>query len=88
MYSDEEGNEKAITESGIDTDWYLLDDNFQIAIVASAGGPLPKSVSSDLPRLEKMIAYFRSLPVSSEVILTDDVCKLIDGYSQQQKIHI
>ncbi|NLR62516.1 hypothetical protein HGH93_30775 [Chitinophaga polysaccharea] len=86
MYSAERINEKAAIESGIDTDWYLLDDNFQIAIVASAGGLLPESVSSDLPRLERTIKYFRALPVlSNEITLTDDVCKLIAGYNQQQK---
>ncbi|HVI45417.1 MAG TPA: hypothetical protein VM802_11120 [Chitinophaga sp.] len=47
LYSEEKLNEKASNEAGIDTDWYLLDSKRQIAIVASAGGLLPESVSSD-----------------------------------------
>lgn len=35
MYSEERTKEKAINESGIDTDWFLADSNGKIAVVCS-----------------------------------------------------
>ncbi|MET3878745.1 hypothetical protein [Chitinophaga sp. OAE865] len=86
MYSEERIKEKAINESGIDTDWFLMDSNGKIAVVASAGGLLPDSVSSDMERLKRMIEYFRSLPILSDDIIIDErVLKLIDSYNGKQK---
>lgn len=73
-------------EPGIDTDWYFTDSNNQIAIVASGGGLLPESTSSDKERLTRMIKYFRSLPVSSnDIIIEDQVLQLIDNYNEKQE---
>lgn len=86
MYSEERIKEKAINESGIDTDWYLMDNNGKIAIVASGGGLLPDSVSSNMERLKRMIKYFRSLPILSDDIIIDErVLKLIANYNKKQK---
>lgn len=86
MYSEERIKEKAMNESGIDTDWYFFDRKGQIAIVASAGGLLPESVSSNMNRLKRMIEYFRSLPVlSNDIVIEEDVLKLVHNYSSGQK---
>lgn len=86
MYSEERIKEKAMNESGIDTDWYFLDNSGQIAVVASGGGLLPESVSSDMGKLAKMVEYFRSLPVlSNDIIVEEYVLKLIDNYNEKQK---
>ncbi|MEZ2440277.1 hypothetical protein AB6805_01045 [Chitinophaga sp. RCC_12] len=55
MYSEERVKEKAVNESGIDTDWYFLDNKGQIAVVASGGGLLPESVSSDMDKLRRRL---------------------------------
>lgn len=86
MYSEERINKKAMNESGIDTDWFLMDSNGKIAVVASGGGLLPDSVSSDMVRLKRMIEYFRSLPILSDsIIIEEPVLKLISNYNEKQK---
>jgi len=86
MYSEEGIEEKAINESVIDTDWFLRDSNGKIAVVVSAGGLLPDSVSSDMVRLKRMIEYFRSLPILSDsIIIEEPVLKLIGNYNEKQK---
>jgi len=86
MYTNQRLSEKSCTESGIDIDWYFLDPTGQIAIVASAGGLIPDPIASDMDRLRKMIAYFRSLPVlSNNIIIENHVLDEIKHYTQQQK---
>jgi len=86
LYSEKRINEKALIESGIDTDWYFMDNSGKIAIVASGGGLLPESVSSDMGRLTRMIKYFRSLPVlSNDIIIENRVLKSIKTYNEKQK---
>lgn len=86
MYTEERLIEKASVESGLDTDWYFMDKFGKIAVVASAGGLLPDPVAADMNRLERMIAYFRSLPVlSSEVTIEKHILDKVEKYTKEQR---
>ncbi|WP_160711443.1 hypothetical protein [Chitinophaga solisilvae] len=86
MYSEKRINEKMALEYVIDTDWFFLDNYGHIAVVASAGGLLPESVSADMEKLKKMISFFRSLPVlSNDIILEEDVLQKIGNFSDKGK---
>lgn len=86
MYSEKRLIEKATVESGIDTDWYFMDKFGKIAIVASAGGLLPDPIAADMDRLERMIAYFRSLPVlSNEITIEEHILERVENYAKEQR---
>jgi len=86
MYTNERLKEKAAAESGIDIDWYFMDKFGKVAIVASAGGLLHDPVANDMDKLERMIAYFRSLPIiSNEVLIEKNVLDEVAKYTQKQR---
>ncbi|WP_217607279.1 hypothetical protein [Chitinophaga sp. GbtcB8] len=86
MYTEKRLIEKAAVESGIDTDWYFIDMFGKMAVVASAGGLLPDPVVADMNRLEKMIAYFRALPVlSNNIIIEKHILDKVEKYTKEQR---
>ena len=86
MYSKEEIEKKVGNESWLDTDWYFVDKNGKVAVVASAGGLLPDLVANDIEGLKKIITHFRSLPViSNEIEIVEKVLSYARGLQADGK---
>ena len=87
IYSKKTLDEKIKDEVHVDTDWYCIDKNGCIGIVASAGGMLPSSVVQQLNNPNNVIDYFRKLPtIADEIILENpvlDKLKTMD-FNQQE----
>ena len=86
IYSQKMLNEKIIEETHIDVDWYCIDKNGFVGIVASAGGMLPTSVVQQLNNPINVIEYFRNLPtISNEVIIENAVTEKLNTMDFKQQ---
>ncbi len=86
IYKDKELNEKIKDEAHLDTDWYCIDKNGCLGIIASAGGLLPSSVIRQLNSPNNIIDYFRNLPpISSEIILENTIIEKLKTMNFKQE---
>lgn len=63
-----------IEQQSIDIDWFFTNDE-HIVFVASGGGKLPDSIAKSAENSKLLSSFFRSLPVTSEVVIKPSLDK-------------
>jgi hypothetical protein len=63
-------------QEAYDVDWFGTDKSGNVVHFTSAGGKLPDSVAASKEDNERLLAFFKSLPVTNkEIILNDEMIK-------------
>jgi hypothetical protein len=70
-----------IEQQTSDIDWFFT-NNYNVVFVASGGGKLPQSVVQSIADSEILLAFFKSLPIISEVIINPNLDKIISNVDE------
>lgn len=64
-----------IEQESLDIDWFFT-NNEHIVFMASGGGGLPDSIAKSMENSKLLSSFFRSLPVTSEVLINPSLDKI------------